>query len=79
MKNLLRIVCALLALATAVLVAARVVAIGDFDEVTIMELMKLVFPFSISLFFGYMALTGRMPFTPPPDNGAPDSRPPDSP
>lgn len=65
MKTLLRITSGILALLSLLLAGFRLYAIsagGLLESATIMHVMGLMFPLSVTLLCGYMAIKGRMPF-----------------
>jgi hypothetical protein len=63
MKTLLRSISGVLALLSLLLAGLRMQAIPDVDAATIKEVLGVIFPLSIFLLFGYIAIKGRMPFT----------------
>ncbi len=63
MKTLLRSISGILAVLSLLLVVLRVQAIADMEATTIKEVLSIIFPLSIVLMFGYIAIKGRMPFT----------------
>jgi hypothetical protein len=63
MKTLLRSISGVLALLSLLLAGLRMQAIPDVDAATIKEVLGIIFPLSIFLLFGYIAIKGRMPFT----------------
>ena len=66
MKTVLRATSGILAILALLLVVIRIYSISNaagMALMTINQLLGLVFPLSVSLLFGYMAIVGRMPFT----------------
>ncbi len=63
MKTLLRSISGVLALLSLLLAGLRMQAIPDVDAATIKEVLGVIFPLSVFLLFGYLAIKGRMPFT----------------
>ncbi|MCP3867141.1 MAG: hypothetical protein GY703_03415 [Gammaproteobacteria bacterium] len=63
MKTLLRSISGVLAALSLLLVIVRMQAISDMGSATIKEVLGLIFPLSVFLLFGYIAIKGRMPFT----------------
>lgn len=63
MKTLLRSISGVLALLSLLLAGLRMQAIPDVDAATIKEVLGIIFPLSVFLLFGYLAIKGRMPFT----------------
>jgi hypothetical protein len=67
MKLWLRLGAALLAIVTVILVILRGVVLIQQNLLTgdeaIIHILRLVFPFSLSLFFGYIAWKGILPFS----------------
>jgi hypothetical protein len=63
MKTLLRSISGVLALLSLLLVVLRMQAISDLDTATVKEVLGVIFPLSVFLLFGYIAVKGRMPFT----------------
>ena len=66
-KSRLRLVAGVLGVATMILVLLRTYAMINEDLLTqdfsIVHLLRLAFPFSLALFFGYIAWKGELPFT----------------
>ena len=62
MKTALRAISGILALLSLLLTAVRVSAISEPQTMTIQDFLGLIFPLSVTLLFGYMAVIGRMPF-----------------
>ena len=62
MKTLLRSISGVLALLSLLLVVLRTQAIPDVNAATIKEVLGLIFPLSVFLLFGYIAIKGLMPF-----------------
>ncbi len=64
MKIVLRAISGILAILSLLLVGVRIYSVSNMsmDSVTIHQLLGLIFPLSITLLFGYMAIIGRMPF-----------------
>ncbi len=63
MKTLLRSISGVLALLSLLLAVLRMQAISDLDAATVKEVLGVIFPLSVFLLFGYLAIKGRMPFT----------------
>ena len=67
MKLWLRLGSAVLAIVTVILVILRGVVLIQqnllAEDQAIIHILRLVFPFSLSLFFGYIAWKGVLPFT----------------
>ena len=67
MKLWLRLGAALLAIVTVILVILRGVVLIQQNllngDEAIIHILRLVFPFSLSLFFGYIAWKGILPFS----------------
>jgi hypothetical protein len=63
MKTLLRSISGVLALLSLLLVVLRMQAISGVDTATVKEVLGVIFPLSVFLLFGYIAIKGRMPFT----------------
>jgi hypothetical protein len=67
MKVWVRLGAALLAIVTVILVILRGVVLIQQNLLTgdeaIIHILRLVFPFSLSLFFGYIAWKGILPFS----------------
>jgi hypothetical protein len=63
MKTLLRSISGVLALLSLLLVVLRMQAMSGVDAATVKEVLGVIFPLSVFLLFGYIAIKGRMPFT----------------
>ena len=65
MKTVLRATSGILAVLSLLLVGIRIYSISNtgMASMTINQLLGLVFPLSVTLLFGYVAIIGRMPFT----------------
>jgi hypothetical protein len=65
MKTVLRATSGILAILSLLLVGIRIYSISNagMASVTINQLLGLIFPLSVTLLFGYVAIIGRMPFT----------------
>ena len=65
MKTGLRATSGILAILSLLLVGIRIYSISNtgMASMTINQLLGLVFPLSVTLLFGYVAIIGRMPFT----------------
>ncbi len=63
MKIVLRTISGVLALLSLLLVVVRVLVTLDPQAATVKGVLGLIFPLSITLLFGYMAINGRMPFS----------------
>jgi hypothetical protein len=67
MKAVLRITSGILAFLSLLLVGFRMFAFSEAsapNSATIQDMLGLVFPLSVTLLFGYIAIKGRMPFMP---------------
>jgi hypothetical protein len=65
MKTVLRATSGILAFLSLLLVVLRMYAFsetGTHNSVSIQDLLGLIFPLSVTLLFGYIAIKGRMPF-----------------
>ena len=66
-KSRLRLVAGVLGVATLILVLLRTYAMIHenilTEDFSIVQLLRLAFPFSLALFFGYIAWKGELPFT----------------
>ncbi len=62
MKTMLRVVCGILALLSLLLAGARIYSMSDQETASVMQMMGLLFPISVTILCGYMAIKGRMPF-----------------
>ncbi len=74
MKTLLRAISGILALLSLLLTWLRIDAISDPETMTKLEFLGLIFPLSVTLLFGYMAVMGRMPFMDKPKAPPADDR-----
>jgi len=65
MKTILRATSGVLAILSLLLVGIRIYSISNagMASMTINQLLGLIFPLSVTLLFGYVAIIGRMPFT----------------
>ncbi len=63
MKTVLRITSGVFALLSLLLVVVRILVILEPQAMTVKELLGVIFPLSIALLFGYIAINGRMPFS----------------
>ena len=65
MKTVLRATSGILAILSLLLVGIRIYSISNtgMASMTINQLLGLIFPLSVTLLFGYVAIIGRMPFT----------------
>ncbi len=73
MKTVLRITSGVLALLSLLLTGLRFYSMSDQESASIMQIMSLIFPLSVAMLCGYMAIKGRMPFmdnqnSPPSEN-----------
>lgn len=78
MKTILRITSGILAFLSLLLVGLRMYALsttGILGSATIMHVMGLMFPLSLALLFGYMAIKGRMPGMNEPEKSPPEDGP----
>lgn len=75
---ILRIVAGVLALVSFVLVGLRLYGYSDQDIAmgsdSVMHSMRLLFPLSLGLLFGYLAWKGKFPFSSPQHPTKPDSK-----
>lgn len=62
MKTILRTTSGVLALSSLLLAGYRMNLILEQGGATIKDMMGLIFPLSVALMFGYMAIKGIMPF-----------------
>lgn len=62
MKTVLRVICGILALLSLLLTGARIYSMSDQETASVMQMMSLLFPLSVTILCGYMAIKGRMPF-----------------
>ncbi|HEC29213.1 MAG TPA: hypothetical protein ENI65_06470 [Gammaproteobacteria bacterium] len=61
MKTVLRVTSGVLALMSLVVVVLRIYSMSNQESASITQIMGLVFPLSVAMFCGYMAIKGRMP------------------
>lgn len=75
MKTILRVTSGILAVLSLLLVVLRMYALSASDmlgSATITHTMGLLFPLSLALLFGYMAIKGRMPGMDEPEKSPPE-------
>lgn len=78
MKTMLRAVSGVLALLSLLLVGLRMLTISEAGTATIRDILGLIFPLSVALMFGYIAIKGRMPFMDK-QTASPSEKPPQEP